>query len=86
MKPPNSEKPLIMKFFQCTICIHFNTFVPLNTNTVEPPNNESLGKPIFSLLLEVFFIERYKCIEVYANSTLEKFHYDRFFTLGRFHY
>ena len=34
MKPPNSEKPLIMKFFQCTICIHFNTF--------EPPNKENL--------------------------------------------
>ena len=35
MEPPNSEKPLIMKFFQCTICIHFNTFEPLKS-----PNNE----------------------------------------------
>ena len=31
-----------------------------------------LGQPIFFHYLEVFFIERYKSIEKYANSTLEK--------------
>ena len=35
MKPPNSEKPLIMKFFQYTICIHFNTFEPLNKENLQ---------------------------------------------------
>ena len=42
-------------------------------NTVEPPNNESVGTANFFHYLEVFFIERYKSIEVYANGTLEKF-------------
>ena len=53
------------------------------TNTVESPNNESFGIANF---LEVFFIERFKCIEEYANGTLEKFHYERFFTIGGVHY
>ena len=35
MKPPKSEKPVVMKFFQCTICIHFNTFVPLNKENLQ---------------------------------------------------
>ena len=43
-----------------------------------------LGQPIFFHCLEVFFIERYKCIEVHANGTLEN--YERFFIIGRFHY
>ena len=45
-----------------------------------------LGQPIFFHHLEVFFIERYKSIEEYANGTLEKFHYERFFTIGGVHY
>ena len=39
-----------------------------------------LGQPFFHYL-EVFFIERYKSIEEYANCTFEKFHYERFFLL-----
>ena len=31
----NSEKPLIMKFFPCTICILFNGFVPLNKENLQ---------------------------------------------------
>ena len=42
-----------------------------------------LGQAIFHYL-EVFFIERCKCIEVYGNGTLEKFHYERFSLLGEF--
>ena len=52
--------------------------------TVEPLNVESIGTSNFSHYLEVFFIERYKSIEVYANG--EKFHYERFFTVGGVHY
>ena len=51
---------------------------------VEPPNNESFGTANFFHYLEIFFIERFKCIEVYANGTLEKFHYERFSLLGGF--
>ena len=48
-------------------------------------------QPIFFHYLEVFFIERYKSVEGYANGALEKFYYERFFTIGgvrywRFHY
>ena len=35
------------------------------------------------LVKRVFFIERYKYIEEYANGTLEKF--QRFFTIGGVH-
>ena len=45
-----------------------------------------LGQPIFFHYLEVFFIERYKSTEEYANGTLEKFHYERFFTIGGVYY
>ena len=48
---------------------------------MKPPNNESIGTANFFHYLEVFFIERYKSIEEYANGTLEKFHYERFFTI-----
>ena len=50
--------------------------------TVEPLNIESIGTANFSHYLEVFFIERYKSIEVYANG--EKFNYERFSLLGEF--
>ena len=53
----------------------------MNRNTVEPPNNESIGTANF---LEVFFIERYKSIEEYANSTLENFIMRGFSLLGEF--
>ena len=51
---------------------------------------KELGQQIFFHYLEVFFIERCKSIEEYANGTLEKFHYERFSTIGgvlyrRFH-
>ena len=55
-------------------------------STVEPLNNESIGTANLFHYLEVFFIERYKSIEEYANSALEKFHYERFFTIGGVHY
>ena len=45
-----------------------------------------LGQPIFFYYLVVFFIERYKFVEEYANGALEKFHYERFFTNGGVHY
>ena len=35
MNSPNSEKPLIMKLFLCTICILFNRFVPLNKENLQ---------------------------------------------------
>ena len=44
--------------------------------------SEVLGRPIFFIVLEVFFTGGYKSIEEYANGTLEKFHYERFFTIG----
>ena len=44
MNSPNSEKPLILKFFQCTICILFNRFVPLNKE-----NLQIMAVPILSL-------------------------------------
>ena len=40
-----------------------------------------LGQPKYFHYLEVFFIERYKYIEEYANGTLEKF---GFSLLGEF--
>ena len=45
-----------------------------------------LGQPIFFSLFGGFFIERYEYIEEYANGTLEKFHYEGFFTIGEVHY
>ena len=51
---------------------------------VEPLNIESIGTANFFHYLEVFFLERYKSIEQYANTTLEKFHYGRFSILGEF--
>ena len=38
---------------------------------MKPPNNESFGIANYYNYLEVFFSERYKCIEVYANGILE---------------
>ena len=35
MNFPNSKKPLIMKFFPCILCMHFNRFVPLNKENNE---------------------------------------------------
>ena len=35
MNSPNSEKPLIMKVFHCTICILFDRFVPLNKENLQ---------------------------------------------------
>ena len=42
----------------------------LNICTVELPNNESIGTANFFHCLEVFFIERYKSIEEYANGKI----------------
>ena len=57
-----------------------------NWNKVIHWNNESIGTANFVHYLEVFFLERYKSIEEYANDTLEKFHYERLFTIGGVHY
>ena len=51
---------------------------------MEPPNNESIGTANFFIIWRFFFIEGYKSIEEYVNGTLEKFHYERFFTIGGF--
>ena len=56
---------------------------------VEPLNNKNIGthSRFFKLFLEVFFIERYKSIEEYANGTLgNKFIMRWFFTVGGVHY
>ena len=47
MNSPNSEIPLIMKFFQCTISILFNRFVLLNKKNLEIM--KKLAVPILSL-------------------------------------
>ena len=54
MNSPNSEKPLIMEFFQCTICILFNRFVPLNKENLQIMNNDKNWLSI---------IRRFHCIE-----------------------
>ena len=51
---------------------------------MKPLNSESFGTANFFHYLEVFFIERYKSIEVDVNGTLEKLW--EVFTIGRFHY
>ena len=43
-----------------------------------------LGQPIFFHYLEVFFIERYKSTEEYANGTLKNFIMRSFSLLGEF--
>ena len=54
MNSPNSEKPLIMKFFQGTICILFNRFVPLNKENLQIM--KKIGCP------NTFIIGRFHCI------------------------
>ena len=53
---------------------------------MEPPNIERIGTANFFHYLEVFFIERYKSIEVYANGTWEKLYDEKFLTIGGVHY
>ena len=51
---------------------------------MEPPNNERIGTANSFHYLEVFFIERYKYFEEYANGTLENFIMRGFSLLGEF--
>ena len=45
-----------------------------------------LGQPIFFIIWRFSLLKGKKTIEEYANSMLEKFHYERFFTIGGVHY
>ena len=56
MNSPNSQKPLIIKVFQCTICILFNRFVPLNKENL--PIMKKVGCP------NAFIIQRFHCTHV----------------------